>query len=262
MRETSMKTTGHFVGPHDEEALRAAQELMYDAWEASGEKRRISLAKKALKVCDLCADAYVLLASEAAETLEEELRYYQRGVAAGEEALGSGPFKNDVGYFWGLLETRPYMRARAGLAECLWELDRREEAVAHLWDLLRLNPDDNQGLRYLLLSKLFAVDDLDGVERILAEYEEEGFANWSYSRALLLFKRHGPSEAAVTALKAAVKCNGYVPNLLSGMEPMPMFTPSHYTQGSREEAIIYAMANKENWAAAEGALAWLAKHPG
>lgn len=40
------------------------------------------------------------------------------------------------------------MRARAALAGTLWRLGRREEAVDHQRELLRLNPNDNQGLRY------------------------------------------------------------------------------------------------------------------
>lgn len=31
------------------------------------------------------------------------------------------------------------MRARAGLAQSLWEAGQREDAVGHYWDLLRLN---------------------------------------------------------------------------------------------------------------------------
>ncbi|HXY17585.1 MAG TPA: tetratricopeptide repeat protein [Gaiellaceae bacterium] len=69
-------------------------------------------------------------------------------VAAGERALGPRIFAEGAGYFWGLVETRPYMRARAALAALLWKLGRREEALEHARELLRLNPNDNQGIRY------------------------------------------------------------------------------------------------------------------
>lgn len=58
--------------------------------------------------------------------------------------------QRDVGHFWGLLETRPYLRTRLGLAHALWTAGRRAEAVQHLQDMLRLNPNDNQGVRYTL----------------------------------------------------------------------------------------------------------------
>lgn len=42
------------------------------------------------------------------------------------------------------------MRARQGLAVCLWELGEREQAIEHATYMLRLNPRDNQGIHYLL----------------------------------------------------------------------------------------------------------------
>ncbi|HEV2642619.1 MAG TPA: hypothetical protein VGT98_07930, partial [Candidatus Elarobacter sp.] len=61
-----------------------------------------------------CADAYVLLAEETARTAGAARKLYEQGVAAGERALGPNYFRNEVGSFWGLLETRPYMRATPG----------------------------------------------------------------------------------------------------------------------------------------------------
>jgi hypothetical protein len=81
------------------------------------------LAQKALELSPLCADAYVLLAQETARNLDEAIDLYRQGVEAGKKALGKSAFRDDVGHFWGLLETRPYMRARHGLAQALWDKD-------------------------------------------------------------------------------------------------------------------------------------------
>jgi hypothetical protein len=91
--------------------------LIYDAWDSSDKKRRIALAKKALEISPLCADAYFLLAQETARNLDQAIELYRQGVEAGEKAIGKAAFRDDVGHFWGLLETRPYMRARQGLAQ-------------------------------------------------------------------------------------------------------------------------------------------------
>lgn len=94
-------------------------------------RKRVKLAEKALEVSEDCAYAYVLLAEETAEDVEEAKDLYEAGTRAGERALGEEAFAEDAGSFWGILETRPYMRVREGLAHCLWEMGRREEAIEH-----------------------------------------------------------------------------------------------------------------------------------
>jgi len=121
--------------------LEEAQNLVYEAWETKGPER-VALARKALEICPDCADAYVILAEESACSTAEARDLYAKGVAAAERALGPEIFKEEAGHFWGLLSTRPYMRARLGLAQCLWELGEYEAAVEHFRDLLRLNPRD------------------------------------------------------------------------------------------------------------------------
>ncbi len=256
-------THGLFAGglSGDEEPgddpLRRAQELMYDAWETATKRERIALAKRALEISDLCADAHVLLAEEASKNRIEARRHYQAGVAAGERAVGASAFEEDVGHFWGILATRPYMRARAGLAQCLWGQGERAEAIAHLQDMLRLNPGDNQGLRYILTGWLLAVQDHAALEKLIEAYNDDALADWAYSKTLLAFRKHGPSSQAKAALKTAWTRNAFVPDLLLGARKIPRRIPDSYGLGSMEEAVLYVLANQQNWSTTEGALQWL-----
>jgi tetratricopeptide (TPR) repeat protein len=158
LNEANAALHRRFSGPIDElpstatTPLEKAQDLMYRAFEARG-RRRIQLARKALELSADCADAYVMLAEEGRHP-EEARTLYEAGVAAGERALGPDLFAQEAGHFWGIVWTRPYMRARFGLARCLEALDRRKEAIEHYRELLRLNPGDNQGVRYSLLAAL------------------------------------------------------------------------------------------------------------
>lgn len=241
-----------------ESALHRAQELIYDAWETPRATHRIRLAKRALKISDLCADAHSILAEDEAQTLLERREHYERAVAAGERALGPQAFKDDAGHFWGILETRPYMRARQALADCLWECGERADAIDQLLGMLKLNPNDNQGVRYVLATWLLRVRDHDAAEELLQTYKNDYSANWHYSRALLAFRR-GDELGSRRYLADAWEFNPHVPGLLIGAVQMSLQLPEHYALGSPDEAVFYVLDDRENWASTEGALPWLAE---
>lgn len=238
--------------------LEQAQDIMYEAWETDDPSERMELALDALEISPACADAYVLLAEEFAVSVKESLEFYRLGVAAGEFTLGKEIFEEEAGNFWGILETRPYMRARAGLADCLWETGNHEEAVKHYKDLLRLNPIDNQGVRYELIPRLIEMGIDNEAEELYQQYEEDAGACWHYSRVLLDFRKSGDSVAATAALKKAVKNNKYVSDLLTGRHRLPLALPAFYKPGDDVEAAYYAFDNLPAWIKTRGALEWLA----
>lgn len=246
---------GSHGGPADPQ-LRAAQQLMYQAWEADNPAHRLALAHQALTLSPDCADAYVLLAEEEADTAARALQLYEQGVAAGERALG-GQFQANVGHFWGVLETRPYMRARAGLAETLWSMNRRTEAAAHYRELLRLNPADNQGNRYALLNLLLQSGEEAGARDLLGQYDD-GLAEWQYTRALLEFKRSGAGPAAQPLARAALEQNAHVPAYLTGQKRLPLHLPPSMGWGDENEAQHYAARYLNLWRQTPGAVEWLA----
>ncbi len=238
-------------------ALQEAQDLMYQAWETRSRQARIALAKRALAISPLCADAYVLLAEEGAKSVAEAKELYARGVEAGELALGPKVFKEDVGLFWGFLETRPYMRARAGLAQALWALGDRDEAVAHYRDMLRLNPNDNQGIRHILASALLEIGDDEALRELLKAYDEDGSPYWTYTKALLAFRASGATKEAAALLTEAIRSNRHVPAFLSGEKNLPKPASDYITMGGEDEAAEYARDCGAAWRQTAGTLDWL-----
>jgi tetratricopeptide (TPR) repeat protein len=234
-------------------AADEAQALLYDAWETPDRRRRITMAKEALALWPDCADAWVMLAEEAATTVEEAGEFYLKGVEAGERTLGERAFREDAGHFWGLLETRPYMRARAGLAQVLEELQREDDAIEHYREMLRLNPNDNQGIRYLLLRLLVALNRDDEAWALLHEHDE-ALAAWAYTRALLAFRR---GEDASSLLQEAFQRNQHVPAYLLGRRRLPARMPEYVGLGDQDEAVAYAAAYLSIWRQTLGALEWL-----
>jgi tetratricopeptide (TPR) repeat protein len=237
--------------------LERAQDLIYEAFETESPRKRVQLAKKALKVSPDCADAYVLLAEEDAESLEEARELYQKGVEAGERALGRETFEEEAGHFWGILETRPYMRARQGLAVCLWELGEREEAIEHYREMLYLNPGDNQGIRYELAGYLLDEEMDEELGELLERYEEDASAFWVYTRALWRFRKEGDTEEATAALKEALETNPYVPLYLLGHKSLPGALPELIGFGDESEAVAYFARALTGWLRTPQALEWL-----
>ncbi len=211
--------------------LEQAQDVMYEAFEASGPKRKA-------------------------------LEYYEKGVQAGERALGPQAFADNVGHFWAILETRPYMRARAGLAEVLWHLGKRQEAMAHYREMLRLNPNDNQGMRDLLIRCLLKVGDDQGVGELLDQYKDSGMAEWLYTRALHTFRVQGDSPPARAALQEALKQNRHVPPYLTGKKKQPPQLPPYMGFGDDHEAVHYVAHHFEFWLKTPGAQQWLLNNLG
>jgi tetratricopeptide (TPR) repeat protein len=237
--------------------LEQAQDVMYDAWDAAG-PQRVKLARRALQISPDCADAYVLLAEETAGSAEQARDLYARGVAAGERALGPRAFQDDtVGHFWGVVETRPYMRARLGLAQALWALGQRREAIEHYWELLRLNPGDNQGVRYFLLHALLETGDQAAVKELLDRYPDEATAVWAYGRVLHAFQAQGDSRSTRSLLNKARKTNPYVPAYLLGRKRLPRQLPAYVGFGDENEAIACVAEQMTAWHRTPGALAWL-----
>jgi hypothetical protein len=125
----------------------------------------------ALQLDDGHADAWVHLGNRRFEEglVEEALASYERGIAAA-LARTIGDPEHYPGPFWLDADSRPFMRAEHGKGLCLWRLGRVQEARAVLRDMLRWNPNDNQGVRFL-------VQDMDeglSWEESIAREEEQG----------------------------------------------------------------------------------------
>lgn len=236
--------------------LERAQELIYDAWESSP-ARAVKLARQALGVSADCADAYVLLAEFEATTIRERIELLRQGVAAGKRALGKRYFKESEGHFWLELDSRPFMRAMGGLAMLCWEIGQGDEAI-ELWrEMLRLNPNDNQGVRYALLSCLLELNRDAEAEELLKCYAGDVSAEWSFGEALLAFRTDGDTPSSRRKLSMAQKQNPHVLPYLLGLKKIPKRLPEYISLGDETEAVAYAARNLAGWTKTPEALDWL-----
>lgn len=245
----------HFTISANDEPLEIAQDLAWDAWDEPSTKKRITLAKKAIEISPLCADAYTILGNHS-QSSETAIEYYKQAVAAGKKALGSD-FCEYKGCFWLAIETRPYMRARAELARAVWKKGKKSESIKHYFALLELNPFDHQGLRYELAPYLLATKRYQELHALLDEYHDDAEATWPYTRVLLEFFEHGKTPQLAELFRDALENNKHIPKYLIKPSTIPKRMPQFITMGGEDQAICYVKENKDLWHSDKRAIAWL-----
>ena len=237
-------------------AQEEAQDLAFEAMEAETEAQARMLVKRALALDPDCVDALVLLTELDATSPKAAIEGMQRAVAAGERALGAKFFAENKGHFWGILETRPYMRARLKLAGLLLAVGLEQDAITHYEGILELNPNDNQGVRDLLLGSYLAHGRLEDAQKLLKRYKGDISASFAWGKVLERYLS-GDLLGAEKALKNARQGNGFVELYLTGQRELPTSMPDYYSLGSDEEAVICLDSIAAAWTNHPAAIAWL-----
>jgi tetratricopeptide (TPR) repeat protein len=247
---------GDDLGPDGRNPLNVAEEILKAASDVPG-ARRVELARQALEVCRDCADAYVILAEETARSLEGAKRLYEEGVTAGARAIGEGVLHGDPEKFGAAPGSQSYIRARTGLARCLWSMGDKQEAIGHCAEILRLNPSDQQGVRHILANWLLHEGLQQDLASLFEAFEDDTETSWLYTRALWAFGQEGACQKADEYLQEALRQNPYVPSYLLGLKKMPGILPRGGHTGDEREAISYIAEALNIWLKTDGALEWL-----
>jgi len=222
-----------------------AQDIIFDAYNAKG-KRRKELLKKALKLDPNHPDIYNIMGDDAT-SLKEANAFYREGVVRGEKQLGQAYFKENMGHFWGIIETRPFMRAKFNYGQTLEALGKLKEAIVQYEELLALDEMDHQAVRYLLFAAYVKDGKLSQAERLLKKYPEEHNAHGLFNRCLLEGLKNGKTERYKKLMDKAKKQNPFVMDYLTQKRSLPKLMPETYILGDKSEAIIYADLCGELW---------------
>jgi tetratricopeptide (TPR) repeat protein len=235
-----------------------AQALAIHAAEARAPDEAIRLAMEALELDDGCVKAHMILADHLSFSAEEFIRRAQTAVQAGTRALGALFFEEQRGRFWGHYESRTYMMAREALAYALRSSGRIEEEIREYEEMLELNPNDNQGVRYNLLGRYLQRDDLAGAHRLFDRYGSEGSGLFAWARVLERWVS-SDTEGASTALDHAREVNPFVEPYLTGRKTPPAHLPEYIAIGDEDEAVVFMDEIGPAWTAHPDAIEWLKK---
>lgn len=222
-----------------------ARGKLLTAAKTSGDVRK-ELIEEAIAIYPLSPEAYLLLAEDAdSEQAYEKLVY--KAVMVGEEALGKQFFFKYKGHFWGLPETRPYMRAKAMYAKLMYDDRNDEMALKHCDELIRLNPIDNQGIRYFLLTLYIEGKKYSEAKALLESFDRDQTANFLFNKALLYYLTEGLTLRTKQFIKEANKQNLYIKEYLLGHKKFPKQVFDDYELGDTNEASAYAYEHIHLW---------------
>lgn len=226
-----------------------AQDLVYQAMDAADADRAAKLCRQALEIYPHCVDALNLLADIECDRVRDYVAAKRRAVEAGRRDLGDEYIQQMKGEFWLDLDTRPYMRALAGLADALLQWGQPEhvdEAIEIYEEMLELNPNDNQGVRDPLAGLYLQRKRYHDAARLLKTYEEDWMAVPCWARVLLACAT-GDEGKAAALLKEAREQNPHVELYLTGKKRRPRTRPGYYSPGEDTEAVFCADTLWEAW---------------
>ena len=141
----------------------------------------------------------------------EYLPEVQKLLALGKEDLKQRKlYKESMGDFYMVLETRPYMRVLQFYLSILASCYMIQQAIAVAKEMLKLNRNDNLGIRYHLLSLYVYSEDEFNARKLIKMYKnEEDRCFFTMPMALLKFRQGKWDEAKAILEKVKSQYKGF-----------------------------------------------------
>lgn len=237
--------------------VEQAQELAFQAMEEPDDRKALALARRALELDPDCIDARSVEIQITMDDLLDRVKAHNALLEQARQAMGKEFFEENKGQFWGVVTTRPYMRALDYLADLLVPLERFDEAIAVYEEMIELNPEDNQGVRDSLLGLYLGEGDVLRARSLLNRYHKDDMAVFSWGRAIERFLS-GDMPQAREALKNAVRANAFVLPIMAGFEDIPEDHDGGFSPGDINEAWYCLMELGPVWKKQPDVMTWIA----
>ena len=221
--------------------LDDAYEILEEAQNARNEKEAIKLAKKAYEKSPECFDA-ILFQCDLEENGIKRMKLLDDGLETEKNRLIKEKYfdKENIGHFYGIFETRPYIRGLVVKAEYLLEEGKLRQAESICKEVLRLNENDNMGARYLLMAIFATLEEENDMLKLYKKYPEEDLE--MLFPLFALYYKNSNDEKAIEYLKRINKSNPNFIKLFKGkMEDNENIMPGYYSIGDSSEIKMYFM---------------------
>lgn len=219
--------------------LDDAYDLLEKAENAKSKTQAIKYAKEAYNMCSDCFDA-IIFQTHLEDNPIKRLNLLNEGLQFEKERLDvKGYFKKDnIGYFYGIFETRPYIRGLYTKADYLILDGKIKQARDVCKEILRLNENDNTGARYLLMAIYAYFEEENDMLKLYKKFPEEALE--MLFPLFTLYYKLGNDKKAKEYLDRINKANPQFIKFFKGTLKRNEEIPDrYYVKGDSSEVIMY-----------------------
>ena len=219
--------------------LDDAYELLEQAENAKTKNKAIKLAKEAYEMCPDCFDALLFLFDLQVNSIKR-VKLLNDGFDFEKDRLEEEGYfeKDNIGHFYGIFETRPYIRGLYKKADYLVFDGKIKQARDVCLEILRLNNNDNTGARYLLMAIYAYLEEEKEMIKLCKKYSEESL-EMLFPQFALYYKL-GKDKEAKNMLTRINKANPHFIKFFKGSIKKNENIPyGHYSKGDSSEVIMY-----------------------
>jgi len=219
--------------------LDDALEILEKAERAKSKGQAIKYAKEAYEKCHDCFDAIILQANLESNPikrwnlLNDGLEYEKKRLEK------EGYFKKDnIGHFYGIFETRPYIRGLCTKVDYLLCDGKMKQAKDLCKEILKLNEHDNLGVRYMLMAIYVYLEDESEMLKLYRKFNENNFE--MLFPLFVLYYKLGNDVKAKEYLDKVNKANPHFIKFIKGtMKPEKNVPEGYFSPGDPSEIIMY-----------------------
>ena len=219
--------------------LDDAYELLEKAENTKSKRQAIKYAKEAYEMCPDCFDE-LLFQVHLADNPLKRMKLLDEGLEFEKDRLLEEKYfdKDNIGHFYGIFETRPYIRGLYAKADYLILDGKIKKARDICKEILKLNENDNIGARYLLMAIYAYLEEENDMLELYKKYPEEDL-EMLFPLFILYYKQENDKKAK-EYLDRIDKANPHFINFFKGtMEENNDIPYRYYAKGDSSEVIMY-----------------------
>ena len=216
-----------------------AYEMLEEAQNTKSKNKAKKLAHDAYLMCPDCLDAIIYEATLEENSLNRS-ELIKEGLDFEKDRLEEEGYftKENIGKFYGIFETRPYIRGLYRKADYLILEGKYSLAIDVCKEILRLNNNDNTGARYLLMALYTCFEDEKNLLDLYKKYPEENL-EMLFPLMILYYKKEN-YKTAKEYLKRINKANPDFSNFYKKIiRKNPNVPEGYYAKGDSSEVIMY-----------------------